>query len=171
MFKIGSLFEKSSAKTFLKVKFLHTYIARPKKSGAMYITQRALQEVFSQVFFKVGWADKQSTHIHSFSKAIGHKCTSCKDRFKKVFAELFSKSAEPTSNQRTHIAFPKPSGAVYILQRPIQESFCGAFFKKRQRKTAFSFCKAFSFALLVSKEKAIVRSFMFLCFYVFMFLW
>ena len=56
--------------------------------------------------------------------------------------------------QRIHIAEPKPSGALYILQRAIKKSFCGAFFKKRQRKTAFSFCEAFSFALMVSKEKA-----------------
>ena len=41
-----------------------------------------------------------------------------------------------------------------MFAQPQMESFCGAFFKKRQRKTAFSFCEAFSFALMVSKEKA-----------------
>ena len=77
---------------------------------------------------------------------------------------IFEKrSAEPTGNQRTYIAEPKPSGTLYISQRAIKESFWFRFFQKANgvkrgrapEKTAFSFCEAFSFALLVSKEKAI----------------
>ena len=98
------------------------HIARPKKSGTLYISQRAI---------------------------------------KKSFGQAFSKSAEPTGNQRTHITHPKPSGTMYISQRAIKKSFGQAFSKacgvKRGRapeKRRFSFCEAFSFAPLVSKEKA-----------------
>ena len=42
------------------------------------------------------------------------------------------RSAEPTSNQRTHIAHPKRSGAMYILQRAIKESFGQAFSKSAE---------------------------------------
>ena len=55
----------------------------------------------------------------------------------------------------------KPSGAMYISQRAIKKSFRPPFSKgggvKRGRapeKRRFSFCEAFSFAPLVSKEKA-----------------
>ena len=45
------------------------------------------------------------------------------------FRYFFEKSAEPTGNQRTHIAEPKPSGTVYISQRAIKESFRPPFSK------------------------------------------
>ena len=47
----------------------------------------------------------------------------------KFLVSLFSKSAEPTGNQRTHIAKSKPSGTLYISQRAIKESFGPPFSK------------------------------------------
>ena len=46
------------------------------------------------------------------------------------------------------------SGALYILQRAIKESFCGAFFKKRQRKTALFFLRSFFFCASCVKRKS-----------------
>ena len=70
---------------------------------------------------KRGRIYEQSTHTYSPTKQCGRAlCTSRKERSRKVFAELFSKSD--------------------------------------REKRRFSFCKAFSFAPLVSKEKAILRS-------------
>ena len=54
----------------------------------------------------------------------------------------------------THIAHSKPSGAVYISQRAIKKSFCGAFFKKRQRKTALFFLRSFFFCASCVKRKS-----------------
>ena len=57
---------------------------------------------------------------------------------------------------------PKRSGTLYISQRAIKESFWFRFFQKANgvkrgrapEKRRFSFCQAFSFALISSKEKA-----------------
>ena len=49
---------------------------------------------------------------------------------------------------------PKRSGTMYILQRAIKESFCGAFFKKRQRKTALFFLRSFFFCAYATKRKS-----------------
>ena len=66
-----------------------------------------------------------------------------KKTLERSFPPFFSKSAEP-----------KPSGAMYISQRAIQKSFCGAFFKKRQRKTAFFFLRSFFFCASCVKRKS-----------------
>ena len=54
----------------------------------------------------------------------------------KSFRPPFSKSAEPTGNQRTHIAPTKPSGTLYISQRAIKESFRPPFSKGGEVKGA-----------------------------------
>ena len=46
------------------------------------------------------------------------------------------------------------SGILYISQRAIKKSFCGAFFKKRQRKTALFFLRSFFFCASCVKRKS-----------------
>ena len=63
-------------------------------------------------------------------------CSSLRSEFDYAQDDVDEKSAEQskagsTKNQRTHIAHPKRSGALYISQRSIKKSFCGAFFKSR----------------------------------------
>ena len=43
---------------------------------------------------------------------------------------------------------------MYISQRAIKKSFCGAFFKKRQRKTALFFLRSFFFCASCVKRKS-----------------
>ena len=43
---------------------------------------------------------------------------------------------------------------MYISQGAIKESFCGAFFKKRQRKTALFFLRSFFFCASCVKRKS-----------------
>ncbi|MBQ4135664.1 MAG: hypothetical protein IJD73_01190 [Clostridia bacterium] len=77
----------------------------------------------------------------------------------------FSKKVRSTVvvNRRAFFVLITLSGYAVtnlILQSPSLKVFCFVFFKKRMgfgatpHKTAFSFCKAFSFAPFVPKEKA-----------------
>ena len=65
-------------------------------------------------------------------------------------------------NQCTHIARPKPSGAMYISQRAIQKSFWFRFFQKANgvkrgrapEKTALFFLRSFFFCAYATKRKS-----------------
>ena len=95
--------------------------------------------------------------IRSVDRRIMYVRTSPAEKF---LVSLFSKSAEPTANQRTHIARPKPSGALYILQRAIKESFGQAFSKacgvKRGRapENSVFFLRSFFFCAYATKRKS-----------------
>ena len=71
-------------------------------------------------------------------------------------------SAEPTEESTHTHNSPKAVGGCVHLAKSDSEKFWSSFFKSLRgqegqspRKTAFSFCEAFSFALISSKEKAI----------------
>ena len=68
-------------------------------------------------------------------------CSSLRSEFDYAQDDVDEKSAEQskagsTKNQRTYIAEPKPSGAMYISQRAIKKSFWFRFFQKSAEPTA-----------------------------------